>query len=116
MKHLKVFENHKQPEQLTDLFGSRESKTGRRIQYAVYFEPSGTFGAITDARTWLKNEGEYVVGSMCGPEPLGFSKSVEYVSKWRNMSPVDWKKLDGVIISDDFREGGVKILFFVFPE
>ena len=117
MKHLKVFENHNnQPEQLIDLFGKREEKTGRRIQYAVYFKPSGTFSAITNARTWLKDQ-DYVIGSMCGnDEPIGFSKSVEYVAKWMNISPIEWKKLDGVMISDDFREGGVKILFFVFPE
>jgi len=117
MKHLKLFENHnKEPEQLTELFGKREEKTGRRIQYAVYFKPSGTFGAINNARTWLKEQGDYVIGSMGGGDPIGFSKDVEYISKWVNIAPVEYKSLDGVFISDDFREGGVKILFFVFPE
>ena len=91
MKHLKLYENHNEPKQLTELFGKREEKTGRRIQFAVEFEPSGTFGAITDARTWLDEQGDYVIGPMCGPEPIGFSKSVPYVTKWWNIAPVEYK-------------------------
>lgn len=118
MEYLKTFENYelKQPEQLKELFGGKDVNTNRQIQFAVYFEPDGTFGAITNARTWLKSEGEYAVGSMCGDEPIGFAKGVGYIAKWTNLSPMDWKELDGVFVSDDFREGGVKILFFVFPE
>jgi len=116
MEYLKTFENYgTDPEQLKELFGSRDENTGRQVQYAVYFKPSGTFGAVTEAREWLKTEG-YVIGSMCGDEPIGFSKVADYIAKWRNISPIEWKKLDGILISDDFREGDVKILFFVFPE
>lgn len=118
MEYLKTFENYelKEPKQLTELFGNKDVNTGRQIQFAVYFEPDGTFGAITNARTWLKLEGDYVIGSMQGDAPIGFARGVGYIAKWRNINPSEWKELDGVLISDDFREGGVKVLFFVFPE
>lgn len=117
MEHLKTFENYNstEPEQLKELIGSRDENTGRQVQYAVYFKPSGTFDSITKAREWLKNKG-YVIGSICGDKPIGFSRGVDYIAKWINITPIEWKKLDGILISDDFREGDVKVLFFVFPE
>lgn len=115
MEHKRIFENIKEPKQLKEIFGDKEPTTGRQIQFALWFEPAGTFGAINDARQWLKNEG-YEIGSMQGDAPIGFAKGVSYIAKWRNISPNEWKYLDGVLISEDFREGGVKILFFVFPD
>lgn len=118
MEYLKTFENYdmKQPEQLMDIVGDKDVNTNRQIQYAVYFEPDGTFGAITNARTWLKKQGDYVIGSMYYDKPIGFKKGTGYIAKWKGISPSEWKDLDGILVSDDFKEGGVKILFFVFPE
>ena len=39
-----------------------------------------------------------------------------YVAKWYNIDVPDRSHLDGVIISDDFREGGCRILFFNTPK
>ena len=73
-----------------------------------------TFGPINAAEEWLKKNG-YIKGSMQGDAPIGFADEdkYNYISKWRNMEPGDWERLDGVIIPDpEFREGGVIILFF----
>jgi len=47
--------------------------------------------------------------------PIGFSNKYNRISKWWNMTRDEHKLLDGVMISDDFREGGVTILFFTPP-
>lgn len=115
---MKTFENYKlkEPKQLPELVGDKDINTNRQIQFAFYFEPDGTFGAITNARTWLKEQGDYTIGSMYFDKPIGFAKGMSHITKWKGVSPSEWKDLDGILVSDDFRESGVKILFFVFPE
>lgn len=120
-----------QPEIIKDLFGSKDKWTGRIIQYAVYFEPTGTFGAIDSARKWLKEEG-YVCGSMYMSYPIVFKKDSGgdniittkwgeerpvSITKWDRISPPQYPQFDGILEPvDDFREGGVRVLFYVFPE
>jgi hypothetical protein len=55
---------------------------------------------------------------MCRTEPIGFADAdvVGYVAKWYNIDREDKGKLDGVMASDDFREGGVTIVFFNPPK
>ena len=85
--------------------------TGRRIKKIINFEACGTFGAITKAEEYLKKRG-YTVGSMCHNLPIGFAKGYKYIAKWRNIPPSEYYKLDGILVSEDFREGGVQILFY----
>jgi hypothetical protein len=112
MKYIRLFENYKdESKEISELIGTKDPNTGREIKFAVEFYPDGTFGAISKASSWLKGEG-YVVGTMCGHEPIGIARDVGYIAKWINLDYSDKKLLDGIIISDDFREGGVKVLFF----
>jgi len=55
---------------------------------------------------------------MCRNEPIGFADNdvYDYVAKWYNIDVSDRLKLDGVMISDDFREGGVEVLFMMPPK
>ncbi len=86
---------------------------GRVVILEEYFPPSGTFQAFYKAEARLKELG-YVAGSMCGGEPIGFvhSEKYDYVAKWRNLRSKEIALLDGVMLSENFREGGVKIIFF----
>jgi hypothetical protein len=92
---------------------TEETYLGREITTILEFTSTGTFTAIREAEEYLKENG-YTVGSMCRNEPIGFANSAkyEYVAKWYNIDVKDRKHLDGVIISNDFREGNVQILFF----
>mgnify|MGYP007090084347 CR=1 FL=1 len=94
-----------------------ETYLGREILHIEEFAPAGTFQAYYKAEQRLKDLG-YTVGSMCGPEPIGFADADQYhyVSKWYNMNWDEKNLLDGVMISEGFREGGVKILFFTQPK
>ena len=84
---------------------------GHTVKDEIVFEACGTFKAIHKAEDRLAREG-YTTGSMCGNEPIGFAKGTDYIAKWRNIDRSEYPKLDGVIVSDDFREGSVKIVYF----
>ena len=84
------------------------------IVHAVEFVPSGTFEANSNAERYLKEMG-YKIGSMEGPNPIGFSDKYNRISKWGNMTSEEHKKLDGAMISNDFREGATIIMWFNPP-
>ena len=94
-----------------------ETYLDREILHTETFPPAGTFQAFYNAEKRLKELG-YVTGSMCRTEPIGFADAevVDYVAKWYNIDKEDKGKLDGVMASDDFREGGVTIVFFTPPK
>ena len=94
-----------------------ETHLGREILHIETFPPAGTFSAFYSAEARLKELG-YTTGSMCSTEPIGFADAavVSYVAKWYNIDKEDNGKLDGVMESDDFREGGVTIVFFTPPK
>ena len=84
-----------------------------KTKFVMEFEAGGTFTAITAARLWLEAHG-YSIGSMCGDEPMGIKYGDFLIAKWRNLGP-DKSRLDGVITSPDFREGGCQIEFWIDP-
>ena len=88
-----------------------------KISKVTYIPPSGDFEAHSKAAEELKNKG-YVVGSMARDEPIGFAPEKEYtrVVKWYNLEREDKMKLHGVLLSEDFREGGVYTMWFVLPK
>jgi hypothetical protein len=89
---------------------------GRPLLHEVSFPASGTFSAIGKAEEYLRDLG-YTKGSMSQQEPIGVAHGVDYIAKWYNIPREDKDKLDGVIIPEpDFREGGVRILFFTPPK
>jgi hypothetical protein len=94
-----------------------ETYLGREILHTETFPPAGTFQAFYNAENRLKELG-YTTGSMCRHEPIGFADAdkCDYVAKWYNLSQDDKGQLDGVMVSDGFREGGVTIVFFTPPK
>ena len=95
----------------------QEIYLNRPVLWSKTYEPAGTFTAFRSAEDFLKELG-YVVGSMCMNDPIGFADADQYgyVAKWQNIDVPERSHLDGVIISDDFREGGCRILFFNPPK
>jgi hypothetical protein len=88
-----------------------EKLHGHEIESVEEISILGTFESVNEAIRILKDRG-YEIGSMSGSQPIGFAKGYGYIAKWYNLSKSDIEKLDGVIISDDFREGSVKIVTF----
>lgn len=79
----------------------------KSIKFVKHFPATGTFEAWMAAKAFLEEHG-YQVGSMQRAEPIGVAKDADYISKWRNLGE-DVRQLDGVLVSDDFREGGVTL-------
>ena len=92
---------------------STASSLGREVCETKVFTAHGTFTAIADAKGYLEIK-NFVIGSMQRTAPIGFMDATKCcgVSKWRNMTHEEHCALDGVILSDDFREGDVTVVFF----
>ena len=99
---------------------------GKKVLYVQSFEPSMThdqggrypvtFSAYHAAEAWLKQLG-YLTGSMESYHPIGFGPANywDYISKWTKMNGTERKQLHGVILSEDFREGNVYVVFCESP-
>jgi hypothetical protein len=106
------------------------------IAYAKTFKAEGDFSAFYNAESFLKDEG-YCNGSMQRDSPIGFIKEGKFgvddsgstiintkyneerymiITKWDRLSKENIDGLDGVILSDNFRNGDVHVVFFIFPE
>ena len=94
-----------------------EMYLGREIVKVETIKVEGTFESFYSAERKLKEMG-YTVGSMCVSDPIGFADGDEYsyIAKWHNLSREDRNLLDGVMISDGWREGSVDIIFFTEPK
>ena len=90
---------------------------GRDVIKKVNIKVEGTFASVSEAEDRLRKMG-YIIGSMCSDEPIGFAcnEKYDYIAKWRNIDPIDRKKVDGVMISNDWREGSVDIIWFSEPK
>jgi len=90
---------------------------GREITRRDNVKVEGTFMSFYEAENRLRRMG-YKIGIMCGSEPIGFAceEKYDYISKWRNMNSDEHKLLDGVMISSDWREGSVEIIWFKEPK
>jgi len=89
---------------------------GREITRRDNVTVEGTFASVSEAEKRLRAMG-YTIGSMSGNQPIGFAcnKTYGYISKWYNMRPDEHELLDGVMISSDWREGSVEIIWFKEP-
>jgi hypothetical protein len=88
----------------------------REVKEHKTFKEAGTFESYYAAQHWAEEKG-YVYGSMCGDKPIALRKGESFddydlPEKWKNMSSAEKKSVDGVIISNDFREGTVHVLLF----
>jgi hypothetical protein len=94
-----------------------EKYLGRDVIKVETVSVEGTFQSFYTAEAKLREMG-YVIGSMCGGEPIGFAdgEQYNYISKWHNLNPGDVNYLDGVMISNDWREGSVDIIWFKEPK
>lgn len=91
---------------------------GRVIKEQLLFKVDGTFQSLYSAQRWC-DENDYIYGSSCkdrktgGNCPIAIKKG-EYLlpQKWIHFDKEDKALVDGVIVSNDFREGEVIIFIF----
>jgi hypothetical protein len=94
-----------------------EKYLGRDVVKKVNIKVEGTFSSVYEAEKQLRELG-YRIGSMSWNQPIGFAcgEKYDYISKWYNMTSEEHNLLDGVMISDDWREGSVDIIWFNEPK
>lgn len=89
---------------------------GRKVAAEMEFQNDGNdFSGYYESVDWCHAHG-YNNGSMdagARGNPIAIQKG-EYTLpwKWHNFEPSDKKLIDGVIISDNWRNGSVKVLIF----
>ena len=88
-----------------------ETYLGRKVKEKHDFNVDGTFESYYAASKWAK-ENDYEAGSMDGHNPIALMKGYDYVAKWHNLDRKEREMVDGVMISDYFREKPVTILIF----
>jgi hypothetical protein len=88
-----------------------ETYLGRKIKRKHEFNVDGTFESYHAACNWA-TENNYCAGSMDGHNPIALMEGFDYVAKWHNLSSKEREMVDGVMISECFREKPVTILIF----
>jgi len=88
---------------------------GKELGFTKTFNgtPNDNFSAYSEATTWLK-EHRFDTGSMERGAPIGIAKNAD-IAKWRNLDSEDKKQLDGVMVSESFREMPVTIYLIDDP-
>jgi len=106
---VKIFPNGSMNEDWVSDFTEKEKKKDRITKI---FNNKGTFAAIHAAEEYCKSKG-YSVGIMDGDSPIALvHRPMNYIAKWHNLSHADRESVDGVIESEDFRKGPVKVTFY----
>jgi len=91
---------------------SEEKYLGRIVKSRLYFTEPGTFQSMYAAQKYLKHN-SFGYGSNCTTGPTAFMKGeYELPQKWYNINEAGKELIDGVMVSDDFREGTVTLIFF----
>jgi hypothetical protein len=93
-------------------FAGRKVKSERVITRG----PNVEFGALYEAQDILEKDG-YIFGLKNGNDPIPFCKTplvegINFWPAWINLFKEDKDKLDGILVSSDFRNDSVKIIFF----
>ena len=85
----------------------------REIKQELTFKKEGTFQSVYDAIAWLSENG-YSSGAMDGPfNPIAIRKGEwDLPLKWHNFDKEDKESIDGIMTSNDWREGEVKVTLY----
>lgn len=86
---------------------------GHKVVHEHVFSNDGNvFSALSKAKLQCARHG-LSSGSLDGDNPVALMKGKYTIAeKWRNLVGLDKIYMDGVLISDDFRHGSVKVLIF----
>jgi hypothetical protein len=111
----KLIINNKQP----FIMNTEKKYLGRVIKTELSFKVDGTFESLYAAQRWL-HQNNYSYGSTSVnrttgqplPVPIQHGEYYTFAQKWNNISKEERLTVDGVIVSNDFREGETKVYLF----
>lgn len=79
--------------------------TGKQVDQTIPITSNKETFAIDRAVSLMLGALDLHMGPMCGNEPRALSKNAVYIAKWRNIPSEDYKKMNGVVICEDWRDG-----------
>ena len=94
------------------------TKGSMYMDYPIGFIKNGKFGVDTSSYEVADSAGNIstkTMNSTLMPTKHGEQRPMS-ITKWDRLGPEQHDMLDGVILSEDFREGDCYVVFFVFPE
>lgn len=78
-----------------------------KFTFSKTFPNTGTvFSGLSAASMYLKRKG-YSLGTMDVPNPIAVVKGKWRIGKWNNLLKVEREAVDGIMESDNFRDGDV---------
>jgi hypothetical protein len=84
----------------------------REILQEITFYEKGTFQSYYAAEGWLAHSG-FSCGSMDGYNPIALRKGEwDLPEKWHNLNPAHKASIDGIMTSNDWRDGEVKVIIY----
>jgi hypothetical protein len=93
----------------------RQKPIIRKIELQKDFAAKGDFQSLYAAQGWL-HDNDYSYGSLCSPKPVGIMRNIDgkswKIAKWKNLTREEIRTLDGVMRSDDFRNGTVTVTIY----
>ena len=87
-------------------------KIGKSVDEEKVFQKSERdFGAVTEAENYVESLG-MSIGSMQSDNPRALAKGKLNIAKWWNIDKDDYQRIDGLMLSDDYRNGSVVVVTF----
>jgi hypothetical protein len=84
---------------------------GKKALVQHTFDTEGEFKALSAAELYARKQG-YSTGSLDGKNPIGIAGPDYIVGKWHTIFSAQLIKLNGVIVSDDFKAGPCTFILF----
>lgn len=85
----------------------------RKILIEKTFKEEGTFQGMYAAQKWLHDEGYSYGSTTRHSDPVAIRKGeYDLPQKWHNFSALGRQSVDGIMTSNDWREGEVKVIIY----
>ena len=96
-------------------------KLNRKAQYTITFFSNGKDFHAFEQATIRAHDTNFRQGPICEDDPIALAKglkldldenTVSFINDWRNIPEEQYYRIDGLILSEDFRDGDVAIVVF----
>lgn len=77
----------------------------------MFEKTKNDFGAVTEAENWIQSM-DYSIGSMQSDNPRAIAKGNLNIAKWWNINKEEYPRIDGLMLSNDYRNGNVLVILF----
>lgn len=85
---------------------------GKTVKEIINFPTiKESFVAFRSAKAKAEELG-FNYGSMAHDMPIALGRNCSYIAKWYNIERYEYPRIEGVLLSEDFRDGDVQLVIF----